>query len=104
MNINITVTFTPQALAEALTLLRRINTRTIIMANDLTGLQTVVDSLEAKAAETNSTLAGLAQAIVDLKGVVDIQPAIDALTAKAVAILDGLSAAEDAADDQLPAP
>jgi uncharacterized coiled-coil protein SlyX len=73
------------------------------MANDLTGLDAKVDELGAKAAEANATLAGLAQAVVDLKTAVDQQAAIDAITAKAQAILDGLTAAEDAADDQLPA-
>lgn len=74
------------------------------MANDLTGLDAKVDELAAKADEANATLAGLAQAVVDLKNASDQQAAIDAITAKAQAILDALSAAEDAADDQLPAP
>jgi uncharacterized coiled-coil DUF342 family protein len=73
------------------------------MANDLTGLDAKVDELGAKADEANATLAGLAQAVVDLRNASDQQAAIDAITAKAQAILDGLSAAEDSADDQLPA-
>jgi peptidoglycan hydrolase CwlO-like protein len=72
------------------------------MANDVTGLDAKLDELKAKSDESNATLAGLAQAVVDLKNAADIQPAIDALTAKAQAILDGMTAAEDAADDQLP--
>lgn len=72
------------------------------MSNDLTNLDAKLDELKAKSDETQATLAGLAQAIIDLKNAGDIQPAIDALTAKAQEILDGLSAAEDAADDQLP--
>lgn len=74
------------------------------MANDLTGLDAKVDELGAKVTETNTTLAGLAQAVIDLKNATDQQAAIDAITAKAQAILDALSAAEDAADDQLPTP
>lgn len=70
------------------------------MANDLTALQAKMNELQAKADETNATLAGLAQAVVDLKA--GDQAAIDALTAQAQAILDSLAAAEDAADDQLP--
>ena len=75
------------------------------MANDVSALNAVVDALNAKVEETNATLKGLAQAVVDLKGTVnpDVQPQIDAVTAKAQGILDSLTAAEDAADDQLPA-
>lgn len=81
-----------------------INYRTRIMANDLSVLQATITALEAKATETNATLAGLAQAIIDLKASLppDVQPQIDALAAQAQKILDGLTAAEDAADDQLP--
>lgn len=74
------------------------------MSNDLTNLDAKLDELKAKSDETQATLTGLAQAIVDLKNAADIQPAIDALTSKAQEILDGLTAAEDAADDQLPPP
>lgn len=77
------------------------------MANDLTALSAKLDELKAKATETNVTLAGLAQAVIDLKNATtaeDKQAQIDALTATAQEILDGLSAAEDAADDQLPTP
>jgi hypothetical protein len=74
------------------------------MGNDLTGLDAKVDELGAKADEANATLAGLAQAVVDLKAATDQQAAIDAITAKAQTILDGLTTAEDAADDQLPTP
>ena len=75
------------------------------MSNDLSVLQTVVGNLEAKATETNATLAGLAQAVIDLKNSQpsDVQAGIDALVVRAQAVLDGLTAAEDAADDQLPA-
>lgn len=85
-------------------LLTRINERTADMANDFTHLQDVLSALEAKAIETNATLAGLAQAIIDLKNSPpgDVQPQIDALAAQAQSILDGLTTAEDAADDQLP--
>lgn len=74
------------------------------MSNDLTKLQAVVTALEAKADETNVTLAGLAQAVVDLKNAqpADVQAGIDALVVQAQAILDKQTAAEDAADDQLP--
>lgn len=76
------------------------------MSNDLTALQATLTALEAKAAETNVTLTGLAQAVLDLKNAqpADVQAAIDALTAQAQGILDGLTVAEDAADDQLPTP
>lgn len=77
-------------------------TRTEIM-NDLTQLQATMDALAAKATETNATLAGLAQAVIDLKNSGDVQAGIDALAAQAQGILDGLTTAEDAADDQLPA-
>jgi uncharacterized coiled-coil protein SlyX len=73
-----------------------------LMANDLTALETVVAALEAKVAETNVTLGGLAQAVVDLGSAQDKQAAIDALTVRGQAILDSLAAAEDAADDKLP--
>lgn len=71
--------------------------------NDLTQLNAKIDALSAKVTETNATLAGLAQAVIDLKNSTDIQADIDALTAKAQTVLDSLTAAEDAADDQLPA-
>lgn len=76
------------------------------MSNDLTVLQATMTALEAKATETNATLAGLAQAIIDLKNSqpADVQAGIDALATQAQSILDGLAAAEDAADDQLPTP
>ena len=81
-------------------LLGKVNT----MANDLTGLDAKVDELGAKVSEANATLAGLAQAVVDLKNAADMQGAIDSITAKAQGILDALTAAEDSADDQLPTP
>lgn len=76
------------------------------MSNDLTGLTAVIAKLEEKAKETNITLTLLAQAVLDLKNAqpADVQAAIDALTAQAQGILDGLTVAEDAADDQLPTP
>lgn len=76
------------------------------MSNDLTALQATVDALKAKADETAATLKGLADAVIALQGAQpqDLQPVIDALTAKAQGVLDTLTAAEDAADDQLPAP
>lgn len=77
-------------------------TRTAIM-NDLTQLDATLEALKVKADEANATLAGLAQAVIDLKNSGDVQAGIDALTAKAQGILDGLAAAEDAADEQLPA-
>lgn len=75
------------------------------MANDLTQLEATIAALEAKSDETNTTLAGLAQAVVDLKNAgtpEDKQAQIDALQVRAQAILDKQTAAEDAADDQLP--
>lgn len=70
--------------------------------NDLSKLEATITALETKAAENNATLAGLAQAIIDLKTSADVQAAIDALTTKAQAVLDAITVAEDAADDQLP--
>ena len=73
------------------------------MANDFTAAKAVLAALEAKVNESAATLAGLAQAVVDLKNSVDVQADIDSLTAQAQGVLDSLTAAEDAADDQLPA-
>ena len=70
--------------------------------NDLTQLNAKIDALSAKIDETTATLAGLAQAVIDLKASGDVQAGIDALAAKAQDALDKLTAAEDAADDQLP--
>lgn len=74
------------------------------MSNDLSVLQGTVEALKVKSAEVVATLAGLAQAIIDLKNAApaDVQAGIDALAVDAQAVLDGLSVAEDAADDQLP--
>lgn len=74
------------------------------MSNDLSVLQGTVEALKVKSVEVVATLAGLAQAIIDLKNSApaDVQAGIDALAVDAQAVLDGLSAAEDAADDQLP--
>lgn len=74
------------------------------MSNDLSVLQGVVEALKVKSAEVVATLAGLAQAIIDLKNAApaDVQAGIDALAVDARVVLDGLSVAEDAADDQLP--
>jgi hypothetical protein len=71
--------------------------------NDLSALNAKMDELASKAVETNKTLADLAQMVVDLKNSSDVQAGIDAVAAKAQEILDGMSAAEDAADDVLPA-
>lgn len=70
--------------------------------NDLTQLNAKIDALSTKVTETNATLAGLAQAVIDLKASGDVQAGIDALVAKAQTVLDSLTVAEDAADDQLP--
>lgn len=70
--------------------------------NDLTQLNAKIDALSTKIDETTATLAGLAQAVIDLKASGDVQAGIDALAAKAQAALDALTTAEDAADDQLP--
>lgn len=70
--------------------------------NDLTQLNTKIDDLSTKVDETTATLAGLAQAVIDLKASGDVQAGIDALAAKAQGVLDKLTVAEDAADDQLP--
>lgn len=72
--------------------------------NDLTQLGDKITALEEKSAEVVATLEGLAQAIVDLKASGDVQAGIDALAVRAQGVLDALATAEDAADDQLPAP
>lgn len=79
------------------------------MSLDLTRMEATVAALEAKGAETNATLAGLAQAVVDLKNTLPpsddpaVQAKVDELTARAEGVLAGITVAEDAADDQLPA-
>lgn len=73
-----------------------------LIMNDLSALQAKMSELAATAAESNATLAGLAQAVLDLKTSGDVQAGIDELVAEAQAILVGIAAAEDAADDQLP--
>lgn len=69
-------------------------------------LQQTVGALVAKSQETEGTLRALAQAVVDLKAALpaDQQSVIDALADQAQAALDGLTAAEDSADDQVPQP
>lgn len=74
------------------------------MINDLEQLKTAMAALESKVTEANATLTGLAQAVVDLKNSANVQAGIDELTAKAQQILQSLTTAEDAADDQLPQP
>lgn len=85
-------------------LIAAINLKGNTIMNDLTQLKAKLDALSTKTDETIATLAGLAQAIIDLKASGDVQAGIDALAAQAQGVLDKLSAAEDAADDQLPAP
>jgi chromosome segregation ATPase len=70
--------------------------------------------LNVKAAESNTTLLGLAEAVLALRSdlaTVDIQTQINTLKEKAAAakrsvvgITASIAAAEDAADDALPAP
>lgn len=103
-DFNITLRLPPEFFTAVDRIVTAINLKGTAIMNDLTQLTAAVDALETKATETNATLAGLAQAIIDLKATGDVQAGIDALTTKAQGILDGLSAAEDAADDQLPVP
>jgi uncharacterized coiled-coil protein SlyX len=88
------------AALEALT--NVVTTQGRAIMNDLTVLTEKITALEAKSAETVTTLGGLAQAVIDLKNSGDVQAGIDALAARAQVIVDNLTAAEDAADDQLP--
>ena len=81
-----------------------INLKGNAIMNDLTQLEAKLTALETKITETTTTLAGLAQAIIDLKATGDVQAGIDALAARAQSALDALTTAEDAADDQLPTP
>lgn len=99
VNVNATLLI-PQELTAALAALLKKGDQ---IMNDLKKLEDTVAALEAKVDETNDTLKGLAQEVIDLKASGDVQAGIDALTVKAQGILDKLSAAEDAADDQLPA-
>lgn len=98
----ITLQLPPEFFAAVDKLVAAINRNGGIIMNDLSKLETAITNLEAKIAETTDTLAGLAQAVIDLKASGDVQAGIDALAAKAEAALASLSTAEDAADDQLP--
>jgi uncharacterized coiled-coil protein SlyX len=100
LSIEVTLRLPPEIIAALAALLKKGD----IIMNDLKALQDAMAALEAKVTETNATLTGLAQAVVDLKASGDVQAGIDALTTKAQTILDSLTAAEDAADDQLPTP
>lgn len=103
-DFNITLRLPPEFFTAIDKVVAILNLKWNAIMNDLTQLKATVDALETKVAETNTTLTGLAQAIIDLKATGDVQAGIDALTAKAQGILDSLAAAEDAADDQLPTP
>lgn len=103
-DINAVFQLSPEFFTAVDRIVAAINRNGGIIMNDLTKLETAINNLEAKITETNATLAGLAQAVIDLKASGDVQAGIDALAAKAEAALASLSAAEDAADDQLPTP
>ena len=90
------------ALAEVVTALTTLNLTGVRIMNNLTDLESKITALETKVTETVDTLKGLAKEVVDLKASGDVQAGIDALAARAQNVLDSLTTAEDAADDQLP--
>ena len=102
-NFDITLRLPPEFFTAVTRIVAIINLKGNAIMNDLSQLQGKIDALAAKADETVTTLGGLAQAIVDLKASGNVQAGIDALAAQAQGVLDKLSAAEDAADDHLPA-
>ena len=104
IEFNVALRLPPEFFTVVDRIVAAINRNGGIIMNDLTKLETAINNLETKITETNTTLTGLAQAVIDLKASGDVQAGIDALAAKAEAALASLSAAEDAADDQLPAP
>jgi len=94
--------------------------KTGIIMNDFSALQAQLevadqraDALDAKVVEANITLLGLAEAVAGLRGDLartDVQAQIDVLKERASAVVEkltkstaSLAAAEDQADDQLPA-
>ncbi len=86
-------------------ILHLIHKRQMHMANDLSKLQQAIADLTTESGTVVTTLAGLAQAVVDLKNAttpVDQQVAIDALTVQAQAILTNLKTADTAAETELP--
>jgi len=85
-------------------ILHLIHRRQLHMANDLSKLQALIDNLTTESATVISTLGGLAAEVIALRGQapVDQQVAIDALSVKAQAILDNLSAADASAETELP--
>jgi len=100
VNVNATLQVPAELTAALAALLKKGDA----IMNDLSKLQATMAQLQDKANETNQTLKDLAKAVIDLKGASDQQSAIDALTGQAQGILDGLTAAEDDADDQVPQP
>ncbi len=105
MRIDVYHHFADAALERIEMLLNHVLDQGYDMADNFDALEAVVTALEAKAAENNATLAGLAQAIIDLKGIVvppSEQPRIDGLFLRAQAVLDSIDVAEGNADDQLP--
>lgn len=100
VNVNATLLI-PQELTAALAALLKKGDQ---IMNDLTQLQKTVSDLGDKVNETTQTLKDLANEVINLKNTSDVQSQIDQLTAKAQTILDNLTVAEDAADDQVPAP
>ena len=101
---NITLRLPPEFVIAVDRVIAAINLKGNAIMNDLKKLEDTITALETKVIENNATLAGLAQAIIDLKATGDVQAGIDALAARAQSALDALSTAEDAADDQLPTP
>lgn len=99
---NITLRLPPEFVIAVDRVIAAINLKGNAIMNDLKKLEDTITALETKVIENNATLAGLAQAIIDLKASGDVQAGIDALTARAQAVLDSIAAAEDAADNQLP--
>lgn len=105
LTVNVVHSFPPEFTGALARIAKALDTLVIVgvsIMNDLSKLEAAVTDLEAKVTETNATLAGLAQAVIDLKASGDVQAGIDALETRAKAVLASLAAAEDAADDQLP--
>ncbi len=100
VNVNATLQVPPELTAALAALLKKGDA----IMNDLSQLQATMAKLQDKANETEQTLKDLAKAVIDANNATDKQVAIDALTAQAQSILDGLTTAEDEADDQVPAP
>ncbi len=82
----------------------KLNKLGVQMATDYAVLQAKMVEVDAKVAESEATLLGLAAEVVRLKEAIQTgdQATVDAVVAHAQAIVDRLTVTEDTADDQLP--